>query len=237
MGRAHRGRADATFAFWGQPVVEAATGATHHHELLLRMNLDGEVIAPHRFLPYAESCGLITRSTASRSNRSRDGSTTPVAINLSAKSLEYPGSDRSHQGDARARRWPPTSLRDHRDGRGGESRRGPRAVDELTALGFGVALDDFGTGYGSFNYLRHLRVTELKIDIDFVRGLAEDPSDTRVVRSIVSVARNFEMTTVAEGVEDQTHPRTAAYARRRLCPGLLHRTFCVRDLDPYRAYW
>jgi EAL domain-containing protein (putative c-di-GMP-specific phosphodiesterase class I) len=76
-------------------------------------------------------------------------------------------------------------------------------VEELISLGFGVALDDFGTGYGSFTYLKHLPVTELKIDIDFVRGLTQDPTDQRLVKSIISVARNFEMKTVAEGVEDQ----------------------------------
>jgi EAL domain-containing protein (putative c-di-GMP-specific phosphodiesterase class I) len=76
-------------------------------------------------------------------------------------------------------------------------------VEELTALGFGVALDDFGTGYGSFTYLKHLPVTELKIDIDFVRGLTQDPTDQRLVKSIISVAQNFDMKTVAEGVEDQ----------------------------------
>ena len=76
-------------------------------------------------------------------------------------------------------------------------------VQELTSLGFGVALDDFGTGYGTFSYLQHLPVTELKIDIDFVRALTQDPTDQRLVKSIISVAQNFDMKTVAEGVEDQ----------------------------------
>ncbi len=75
-------------------------------------------------------------------------------------------------------------------------------VNELAALGCGVALDDFGTGYGSFTYLEHLPVTELKIDMSFVRALASQPNDQRLVRSLIAVARNFEMKTVAEGVED-----------------------------------
>jgi EAL domain-containing protein (putative c-di-GMP-specific phosphodiesterase class I) len=75
-------------------------------------------------------------------------------------------------------------------------------VNQLIALGCGVALDDFGTGYGSFTYLEHLPVTQLKIDMSFVRALSCKPGDQRLVRSIVAVARNFDMKTVAEGVEN-----------------------------------
>ena len=57
-----------------------------------------------------------------------------------------------------------------------------RLIGELTKMGCGVALDDFGTGYGSFTYLRYLPVTQLKIDMEFIRGLAADPADRRVNR-------------------------------------------------------
>jgi EAL domain-containing protein (putative c-di-GMP-specific phosphodiesterase class I) len=74
----------------------------------------------------------------------------------------------------------------------------------LRGLGCGFALDDFGTGYGTFAYLKHLPVTFLKIDIEFVRYLAIDPSDQKIVKSIIDVARNFGVKTIAEGVEHQT---------------------------------
>jgi EAL domain-containing protein (putative c-di-GMP-specific phosphodiesterase class I) len=76
-------------------------------------------------------------------------------------------------------------------------------VTRLRELGCGISLDDFGTGYGSFTYLKHLPVTELKIDMEFTRGLVDDPADRRVVRSMLAVARNFDIRTVAEGVEDE----------------------------------
>jgi EAL domain-containing protein (putative c-di-GMP-specific phosphodiesterase class I) len=76
-------------------------------------------------------------------------------------------------------------------------------VRRLRQIGCGVALDDFGTGFGSFNYLKHLPVTHLKVDQEFVRDLASSEPGQRVVTSIVQVARNFGMRTVGEGVEDE----------------------------------
>jgi EAL domain-containing protein (putative c-di-GMP-specific phosphodiesterase class I) len=64
-----------------------------------------------------------------------------------------------------------------------------------------VALDDFGTGYGSFTYLRTLPVHALKIDLSFVRDMPASEHDQRVVRSIVAIARQFGLVTIAEGVE------------------------------------
>jgi EAL domain-containing protein (putative c-di-GMP-specific phosphodiesterase class I) len=75
---------------------------------------------------------------------------------------------------------------------------------QLTALGCRFALDDFGTGYGSLTYLRHLPLEFLKIDASFVRDLTRSDGDQAMVRSIVAIAREFRLRTVAEGVEDES---------------------------------
>ena len=75
-------------------------------------------------------------------------------------------------------------------------------ADRMTRLGCRFALDDFGTGYGSLTYLRHLPVQFLKIDTTFVRNLSRSRDDQAMVRSIVAIAREFGLRTVAEGVED-----------------------------------
>jgi EAL domain-containing protein (putative c-di-GMP-specific phosphodiesterase class I) len=72
----------------------------------------------------------------------------------------------------------------------------------MTRLGCRFALDDFGTGYGSLTYLRDLPVQFLKIDTTFVSNLATSSKDQAMVRSVVAIAREFGVRTVAEGVED-----------------------------------
>ena len=74
---------------------------------------------------------------------------------------------------------------------------------EVTALGCGLALDDFGTGFGSFTYLRDLPLRYLKIDTTFVRDAVGSDGDRQIVQSVVGVARQFGLQTIAEGVEDE----------------------------------
>jgi EAL domain-containing protein (putative c-di-GMP-specific phosphodiesterase class I)/GGDEF domain-containing protein len=73
---------------------------------------------------------------------------------------------------------------------------------KLRSLGVHLSIDDFGTGYSSLAYLKRLPVQELKIDILFVRNIHNSIGDKQLVRTIIDLAHNFDLTTVAEGVED-----------------------------------
>ena len=68
--------------------------------------------------------------------------------------------------------------------------------------GCSVALDDFGAGHTSLRHLQSLAVDTVKIDGSFIRNLAGNPANQHVVNAIVSLARAFELKTIAEGVED-----------------------------------
>jgi EAL domain-containing protein (putative c-di-GMP-specific phosphodiesterase class I) len=74
----------------------------------------------------------------------------------------------------------------------------------VLALGCGVALDDFGAGFGSFQYLKHLPFSHLKIDGDFIRRLPVSRTDQLVVRALAGVVRGMGRRTIAEFVGDQT---------------------------------
>lgn len=73
----------------------------------------------------------------------------------------------------------------------------------LRNLGCAFALDDFGVGHGTFTYLKHLAVDYLKIDLQFVRDLLGDDINRQVVEAIIGVAHQFDIKTVAEGIEDE----------------------------------
>lgn len=75
-----------------------------------------------------------------------------------------------------------------------------RILQSLRDLGVHIALDDFGTGWSSLNYLKNFPVDTLKIDRSFI-GPPGSNFDGRIVRAIIAIAREFDLSTLAEGVE------------------------------------
>jgi EAL domain-containing protein (putative c-di-GMP-specific phosphodiesterase class I) len=76
-----------------------------------------------------------------------------------------------------------------------------RTMKDLEALGVGLHMDDFGTGYSSLNHLHRFPFDTLKIDRSFVQGIAEHQDSRNIVKTIVELAKAFEMQVVAEGIE------------------------------------
>ncbi len=73
--------------------------------------------------------------------------------------------------------------------------------EQLRHVGVRLSLDDFGTGYSSLVYLKRLPIDELKIDKSFVFDIEDDPQDALLVQTILRIASQFGLQTVAEGVE------------------------------------
>jgi PAS domain S-box-containing protein len=194
---------------YAQPIFDAATGAEVAGELLVRMSSPGdraETLLPAAFLPVAERYGLIQRIDAFvvRNALALVGNRR-LAVNLSAVTL----CDRRAReeiigllaGDrAAASRLTfeitETAALEHIDA-------ASSFAEMVGELGCGLALDDFGTGFGSFTYLRQLPLRYLKIDLSFVVGMVGSEDDRRVVQSIIGIAREFGLRTIAEGVEDE----------------------------------
>ncbi|WP_127119187.1 EAL domain-containing protein [Thiomicrospira sp. S5] len=68
-------------------------------------------------------------------------------------------------------------------------------------LGVNFSIDDFGTGYASLTYLKHLPVTELKVDQSFVKDLHTEPQSLSIMESIIGMGDAFNLDVIAEGVE------------------------------------
>lgn len=86
-------------------------------------------------------------------------------------------------------------------GRGSEATQ--FTLDRLVERGYRLSLDDFGTGYASLSHLRHLQVSEIKIDKSFVSALPESTSDHAIIAATLQLARGMGLKTVAEGIETE----------------------------------
>ncbi|WP_308121429.1 putative bifunctional diguanylate cyclase/phosphodiesterase [Paractinoplanes bogorensis] len=78
-----------------------------------------------------------------------------------------------------------------------------RVLDSLKSLGVRIALDDFGTGFSSLSHLGALPVDVVKIDKSFVQAMQETTANGSVAEAVLHIARTFNLSPVAEGVEDE----------------------------------
>ncbi len=200
-----------------QPIValEREHVGPSHYEILVRLEEDGELIAPGSFIPAAERYGLMveidqwvignTLSWLGDACRSGEQPQATFCINVSGASLSSPA----------FRQMVVAKLRDSNLSAGAvcleitESAaiaNLSKVVDlirQLKPLGCTFALDDFGSGLSSFAYLKALPVDYLKIDGSFVRDLEHDPVDLAMVQAINTIGHTMELKTVAEFVESE----------------------------------
>lgn len=200
-------RRQALLAF--QPIVQSNNPTTPaYYEGLLRvLDSTGRVIPAREFIQVSETtelgrtldCLAIEMGLSALS----DNKSLRLAINMSARSIGYP-------------RWKSTLL----DGIRNDPSVAERLIleisessamlmpdlvsvfmGEMQELGVSFALDDFGSGYTAFRYLRDFYFDMVKIDGSFIQGIANSPDNQALAQALISVAKHFEMYTVAELVE------------------------------------
>jgi PAS domain S-box-containing protein len=191
---------------YAQPIIDLASQETVLHELLLRRrSSDGSTTGPAELLAAAERHGTITTidewvfEQATRVAASGRA----VTVNISAQTVGR-SSFVDAAEDALQRNGAPPSLITFEITETAvvaDIVGATRFAERLEAIGCRFALDDFGTGYAALTYLKHLPLSYLKIDIDFVRDLLENERSRAVVTGVVALARGFGLRTIAEGVE------------------------------------
>jgi EAL domain-containing protein (putative c-di-GMP-specific phosphodiesterase class I) len=201
-----------------QPKVGLKTNTVMGAEALLRWpHPKRGFIPPSEFIPLAENAGLngaLTRwvldhAVAEARAWYKAGKKIEIAVNVSARSLQdrrivedvMSSLERSGLEPVRLIVEVTESAMMH------DPRRAAEILGDIRKGGVNVSIDDFGTGFTSFNMLKQLDLTELKIDNSFVRGMQADgeesSTDTAIVRATADLAHNLDITAVAEGVEDE----------------------------------
>lgn len=200
------GRAQLAF----QPIVMAQNrGTIAFHEGLVRLrDHAGRVIPAAHFMPVIEEMDLgreIDTATLDLAFRMlRHNPAMRLSINVSARSL----------GDGAWRRTLESGLRE----RGALGDRLIFEISESSAMmlhevvirfmaemqprGVAFALDGFGAGLTAFRHLKDFFFDLVKIDKSFARGIADDPDNQVLAEALITVAQQFEMFAVADGVED-----------------------------------
>jgi diguanylate cyclase (GGDEF)-like protein/PAS domain S-box-containing protein len=202
-----------------QPRVDLRTGRIGGVEALIRWQHPSlGMVSPVNFIPIAEETGLIipigqwvfeTACAQSRRWRESGHANLRMAVNLSPRQFR--------QSDLVAG----VSKALERTGVAAEAlelevtesvamdnpARSAEILRNLKALGISLAIDDFGTGHSSLGYLNRFPLDFLKVDQSFVRGIPGDADSAVIVRTVIALARNLRLETIAEGVETEAQLR------------------------------
>ena len=218
-----------------QPLVDLGTEAMVGVEALLRWHHpERGLVGPDRFIPLAETSGLIVPigrwvlRTACEQLRDWHGThpaarTLGLSVNVSTRQLAdpaFPSEVRSIVADTGV---DPGRLTLEITERllADDSDFMLRQLDELKAIGVRLAIDDFGTGYSALSYLRTFPVDLLKIDRSFMGGIVDDEEKARLVRGIVDMGRALRLSIVTEGIEDADQAALMRELRSDLGQGYL----------------
>lgn len=203
------------FLIYYQPQINTTNGDITRMEALIRWQHPTlGLIPPKQFIPLAEDTGLIipigewVLKTACAQNKAWQNAGFPkirVAVNLSARQFQQPNLVKTVRQILKETQLDPiyleleitetTAMRD--------ANFTSSILNELRAMGVHLSMDDFGTGYASLSYLKKFPFHTIKIDRTFIKEITNNRHDAAIVKAIIDLAHNLNLTVVAEGVETQ----------------------------------
>ena len=196
-----------------QPKVNVINGALVGFEALMRWKtIDGQFIPPDKFIPLAETSGLIvplgewalkTSLVELRKLRAESGLELTMAVNVSVVQFAHPNFGSMIESALAFSKCEPAwldleiteSFAMH------DMESVQNIISELSLRGIRISIDDFGTGFSSLSYLEKLKVNTLKIDKSFIDRIQADDVDTRIPETILKLGQSLGLQVVAEGVE------------------------------------
>jgi diguanylate cyclase (GGDEF)-like protein len=205
---------DGQLVLYYQPKVSMATGVLGSVEALVRWrHPERGMVSPGEFIPFAENTGFIREITRwaieaalkQRIKWANEGLPLRISVNVSARDLmktDFPEMITTLLGRYDASPdW--LALEITESAVMADPQRALSVLERLHVIGLRLSVDDFGVGYSSLSYLKKLPVSELKIDMSFVRNMDHDKNDETIVRSTIDLGHNMGLTVVAEGVETE----------------------------------
>jgi len=195
-----------------QPLVDNGNRIIGMEALLRWQHPELGMINPSQFIPLAEETGVIVpigkwvlRCACQQAGKWHEMGHKKlyVAVNLSARQFREPDLVETIEQVLEVTDLPPDCLK--LEVTESSIMENPeQAIAKMEILrtkGVHFSIDDFGTGYSSLSYLRRFPVDTLKIDRSFVVDATMNEDDQEIIKTIISMARNLGMDTVAEGVE------------------------------------
>ena len=203
------------FQVYYQPIISLDNKKIVGFEALLRwQHPEQGLISPAKFLPIAEEIGLIVpigewilhsacQQMALWQTQISTASQLKISVNLSAKQLQDPNflgavkrvlTQTGLEGKSLQLELTESMLMEN-------LKALTTLLWQLKEEGIELSIDDFGTGYSSLSYLHRLPIDNLKIDRSFIKSIGKEKDGRNIVATIINLAHQMEMTTIAEGIE------------------------------------
>lgn len=217
-----------------QPQFEMVSGSVRGAEALIRWEHSTlGTLEPREFLPLVREHGLmdavtdfvLSRAVADASGWYQAGAAIPVAINLWARSLDDDSlPDRIMSVlDSYSMSASLLTVEITEELMVADFGKGRVVLNRLRQAGIRVSIDDFGSGYSTLTYLRELPIDEVKLDRQLISPILYDQRAATIARSVIELAEEFGIASVAEGVEND---ETAQWLRRFGCDVVQGNYFC-----------
>ena len=196
---------------WLQPIMDREGKAVGAEALVRWIHPEEGFRPPNAFIPVFEKNGMIAevdrfiwrKSCEILARWKQEGKDLFISVNISPKDfylLDVPGElkrlVREYGVEPAALRLEITESMMM-----GDTEKQMEILKALREAGFCIEMDDFGSGYSSLNLLREMPVDVLKIDMVFLRQAGQNPRARTIIRQVIAMARELEITSLTEGVE------------------------------------
>ncbi|WP_420474815.1 putative bifunctional diguanylate cyclase/phosphodiesterase [Noviherbaspirillum sp. ST9] len=206
---------DGEFLLHYQPIVDARTRQIVGFEALMRWGrAEQGMVSPSQFIPMAESNGLINllgawalKSACVQIKRFEEVAGRPLYVSVNVSPRQFRNDKFLDVVDEAIRLSGLNGQQLLLEITEGILMSDPEHAESLlnamATRNVRIAIDDFGTGYSSLAYLKRFPIATLKIDRAFIKDLPASVKDVAICNVVLSLANHLNLTTVAEGVENE----------------------------------